>query len=61
MSFNISAVPAMIFSELLPVMPKVSFIRIVSRVAEEKRQNSYTLGYIGGGLARKSTYITGKA
>lgn len=60
-SLSIKAVPAIIFSELFPVIPRVNFIRTVSRVAEENRQNYSTLGYIGGGLAKKSTYMTGKA
>lgn len=61
MSLSIKAVPAIIFSELLPTIPRVNFINTVSREAEEKRQNSSTLGYIGGGLARKSIYMTGRA
>lgn len=61
MSFNIKAVPAIIFSALFPVIPKVNFISTVYRVAEENKQNYSTWGYIGGGFARKSTYITGNA
>lgn len=51
----------MIFYALLPTIPKVSFINTVSLVAEENKQNYSTFGYIGGGLAKKSTYITGNA
>ncbi len=58
-SLSMIAVPAIIFSALLPTIPKVSFISTDSLVAEENKQNYSTLGYIGGGLAKKSTYITG--
>lgn len=57
---SIKAVPAIIFYGAFPTIPSVSFIRTVSRVAEENKQNYSTYGYIGGGLARKSTYMTGK-
>lgn len=60
-SLSITAVPAMIFYALLPTIPKVSFINTVSLVAEENKQNYSTFGYIGGGLAKKSTYMTGNA
>lgn len=38
-SLSIKAVPAIIFYSLLPTIPKVSFMRIFSRVAEENKQN----------------------
>lgn len=50
----------MIFSEELPTIPNVNFIKTVYLVAEENRQNSSTFGYIGGGFAKKSIYITGR-
>lgn len=60
-SLSIKAVPEIIFSAALPTIPNVSFIRIFSLVADENKQNYYTLGYIGGGFAKKSMYITGNA
>jgi hypothetical protein len=44
MSLSSRAVPAMIFSLASPVMPSLSRRRRDSRVGEEKRQNSYSLG-----------------
>lgn len=49
-----SAVPAIIFSALLPIIPRVSFISTFSLEAEENKQNYYTSGYIGGAFDKKS-------
>lgn len=61
MSLSIKAVPAIIFYEALPTIPRVNFIKTISLVAEENKQNYSTFGYMGGGFAKKSMYITGSA
>ena len=51
---SIRAVPEIIFSALLPVIPRDNFISNDSRVIEENIQNSSKFGYIGGGFGKKS-------
>ena len=60
MSLSRMAVPAMILSELFPVIPRLNFMSIFYLVEEENKQNYSTLGYIGGGFGKKSMYSVGR-
>lgn len=60
MSFSRIAVPAIILSELFPVIPKFSFINMLSLVDDENKQNYSIFGYIGGGFDKKSMYSVGR-
>lgn len=53
------AVPAIIFSELLPVIPSHTLIKMFSLVIVENRQNYSKFGYRGGGFDKKSMYKMG--
>ncbi len=50
-----NAVPAMIFSFLSPAIPSFIFSNKFSLLTDEYKQNSSSVGYNGGGFAKKST------